>query len=140
MPHGLLSVGLLTVLVSVYLETHAREPIVRALGAAWSPKPAVRNRINGTIAGCSIALTGLLFMAAAARGGLIRELAMLAAALAFFHATIHVATYRLMLRCLKTGQRVPSRTIDQFLDPRRLSYMDMAAYWAGIFAVMEAAS
>jgi hypothetical protein len=139
MLHDFLAVGLLVALATVYLDTHARDPIVLAVGADWSPSAARRRKINGIMAGCSIGLTGLLFMAAAENGRLVAEIAEFAAALSLFHAAIHAATYHLLLRRLQAGGRAPARTIDQFLDPRRFSYLDMAAYWAGVFALIERA-
>jgi hypothetical protein len=139
MLRDVLAVGLLLALASVYLDTHARHPIAQAVGQAWSPSAASRSKINAIMAGCSICLTGLLFLAAARDGRLVSDLAEFAAALSLFHAAIHAATYHLLLRRLHAGGRVPSRTIDQFLDPRRLSYFDMAAYWALIFALFERA-
>ncbi len=139
MLRDVLAVGLLLALASVYLDTHAREPIAQTVGRAWSPSAASRKKTNAIMAGCSIGLTGLLFMAAAKDGRLVSELAEFAAALSLFHAAIHAATYHLLLRRLHAGGRAPSRTIDQFLDRRRLSYLDLAAYWAFIFALFERA-
>jgi hypothetical protein len=139
MHHDVLAVGLLVALASVYLDTHARGPIVQAVGVGWSPSAARRGKMNGIMAGSSIGLTGMLFMAAAADGRLVSELAEFAAALSLFHAAIHAAIYHLLLRRLQTGGHAPSPTIDQFLDRRRLSYLDVAAYWAAIFALIERA-
>ena len=136
MLHDLLAVGLLVALGGVYLDTHARGPIAQAVGAGWSPSAARRAKLNGVMAGSSIGLTGLLLMAARANGRLLPDIAELAATLSLFHATIHAATYHLLLRRLQTGGHVPSPTIDQFLDPRRLSYLDLAAYWAAICALV----
>jgi hypothetical protein len=137
--HGSLSLGLLAVLAVVYLDTHAREPLARAVGAGWSPSPVSRGRMNAFAAGCSIGLTGVLMMAATGQGRLLSEIAAFAAALSLFHAAIHAATYHLLLRRLQSGGRAPARTIDQFLDPRRLSYFDLAAYWAAVFALLARA-
>jgi hypothetical protein len=126
-------------LAGVYMDTYARDPIARAVGQSWSPSAVDRGKMNILMAGCSIGLTGLLFMAAAKDGRLVSELAEFAAALSLFHAAIHAATYHLLLRHLQAGGRAPSRTIDQFLDRRRLSYLDLAAYWAFIFALIERA-
>jgi hypothetical protein len=139
MLRDVLAVGLLMALAGVYMDTYARDPIARAVGQSWSPSAVDRGKMNILMAGCSIGLTGLLFMAAAKDGRLVSELAEFAAALSLFHAAIHAATYHLLLRQLQAGGRAPSRTIDQFLDRRRLSYLDLAAYWAFIFALIERA-
>ena len=131
----LLAVGLLVALAAVYWDTHARGPIIQAGGVAWSPSAARRGKMNGVVAGTSIGLTVSLIMAALADGRIVPELTEFAAALSLFHAAIHATTYHLLLRRLQTGGDVPSPTLDQFLDPRRLSYLDMAAYWAAIFAL-----
>jgi hypothetical protein len=139
MLRDVLAVGLLMALAGVYMDTYARDPIARAVGQSWSPSAVDRGKMNILMAGCSIGLTGLLFMAAAKDGRLVSELAEFAAALSLFHAAIHAATYHLLLRQLQAGGRAPSRTIDQFLDRRRLSYLDLAAYWTFIFALIERA-
>ena len=137
MRHAFLSLGLLVILTSVYLDTQGRGAIAAAVGAKWSPSAILRAKLNGVFAGCSTALTIVLLMVLAENPELAPDVAVFAAALSLFHAAVHVATYHLLLRRLQAGGTAPSRTIDQFLDPRRLSYLDMAFYWAVVFALVS---
>jgi hypothetical protein len=64
-------------------------------------------------------------------------IAEVAAALSLFNAAVHATTYHLLLRRAQIGQIVPASVVDQFLDPWRLSYLDMAVYWAAIFVIVR---
>jgi hypothetical protein len=139
MHHEFLSLGLLAVLSIVYLETRACAPIAKAVGAGRSPSPVSREKLNAVIAGCSIGLTGVMVTAGLGEGRLLSDIAGIAAALSLFHAAIHATTYHLLLRRLQSGGAVPAGMIDPFLDPRRLSHFDMAAYWAAVFALLAQA-
>jgi hypothetical protein len=57
MLHDFLAVGLLVALASIYFDTHARDPIVQAVRADWSPSAMRRGKMNGIMASCSIGLT-----------------------------------------------------------------------------------
>ncbi len=136
MLHGFLSAALPLALTSVYLDTHARGPMARAAGRAWVPCVATRRRMNGVIGCCTLSLTALLFMAAA-QNGPVSGIAEVAAALSLFNAAVHASTYHLLLRRAQIGQIAPAAVVDQFLDPWRLSYLDMAVYWAAIFVIVR---
>jgi hypothetical protein len=136
MLHGFLSVALPAVLTAVYLDTCAREPIARAAGRAWVPSAMIRRRMNGIVGGCSLALTALLFMAAAQKGS-VSAIAEVTAALSLFNAAVHVSSYHLLLRRAQIGQGAPMPILDQFLDPWRLNYLDIAVYWAAVFVIVQ---
>jgi hypothetical protein len=135
--HNLLLIALLLMVASTYIATRRRDRIIKAAGNGWSPAAALRLRMNVLVLGASLALTALLFMARSEDPGTHARLAAFAAGMSVFHAAIHSIAYQLLLRRDQVRAGGAPQALGFYLDPMRISYLDMAAYWALIFIILD---
>jgi hypothetical protein len=137
MRHSTLPLLLLLMLISVYVHTRARDSFAAAVGSSWSPSAPLRRRMNVVVAGLSALLTLFLAMTFIEDPVSHRALADFAAGMSVFHAAIHSIMYRLLRVRFRLGMRTLPDVLALYLDPRRISYFDMAVYWAVVFIVLD---
>jgi hypothetical protein len=122
------------ILLVIYLDSRGAVGAVRAGGPDINHSGARNN--NLLFVALTLMLTATLIRMADVNPDLRPYIRTMVAFTAVFNMTTHWAICHFLARLNKNARPIPATVCAMYRDPRRINYLDQAAYWTLVFEAL----
>ena len=129
-----LDVAVPAILLTIYLDS--RQTLLALRGNPSADGASVRRKNNLLFIAATLVLTASLLMLAQSDPDFRGSIRSTIAFVAVLNMTIHWVICHFLTRLAGKRIPIPATVLAMYRDPRRINYLDQAAYWTLVFEAM----